>query len=261
MLSKNILITGASSGIGRQLAISYSKLYPNAIIFLFGRNLERLEATAKACDAKTYIFNFDISNEKDLKENIEKVHKIAGRNLDLVVANAGVSAGTLGGPESHEQVKQIFIVNIDSVVNTIQFCIPEMVKHKSGQIAIVSSNAGFRGLPSAPSYSATKAAVRVYGEALRDFLVKYNVKVNVICPGYVKTPMTAINTFPMPFLISAEKCARIIINGLAKNKPRIITGKPIFYFVNLCAFLGPRLTAWLFRRLPGKVSSDVINNA
>lgn len=250
---KNILITGASSGIGKALAVAYST--PSVNLFLCGRNLEKLQETKKLCEAlkaNVLLEILDVRDEVALKNWIEKIEENFA--LDLVIANAGISAGTEGGPESFEQVKKIFATDLDGVLNTIHPAIEKMKIRKKGQIAIVSSLAGLRGLPSSPAYSGSKAAVRVYGEALRGNLAKIGIEVNVICPGYIKTPMTDVNEFPMPFLMSAEKAAEKIKNGLAKNKSRIAFPFPLYFVVWFMTLLSTKITDPIFARLPGKKS-------
>jgi short-subunit dehydrogenase len=248
---KNILITGAGSGIGRALAIAYSKADVN--LFLCGRNLEKLQITKILCEelkANVVLEIVDVCDELATKTWIEKIEQ--NYELDLVIANAGISAGTAGGSESFDQVKKIFSTNLNGVLNVIHPVIEKMQIRKKGQIALVSSLAGFRGLPSSPAYSASKSAVRVYGEGLRGNLAKIGIKVNLICPGYIKTPMTDVNEFPMPFLMSAEKCADIIKNGLAKNKSRIALPFSLYFVVWLATLLSPKITDPIFAKLPSK---------
>ncbi|MBL6664922.1 MAG: SDR family NAD(P)-dependent oxidoreductase [Rickettsiales bacterium] len=249
----NILITGATSGIGKELA----KIYANEFnsLFLTGRDEKRLQEVKKICqnlgaDVETEII--DIADELATKKWIKNISK--NHNIDLVIANAGISAGTEGGPESFDQVKKIFDTNIQGVLNTIQPLIEIMKKQKSGQIAIMSSLAGFRGLPSSPAYSASKSCVRVYGEGLRGNLHNFGIKVNVICPGYVKTPMTDANKFPMPFLMPVEKAAKIIKTGLDKNKSRIAFPFTFYFVVWLATLLSNTIIDPIFRKLPGKSS-------
>ena len=248
---KNILISGAGSGIGRALAVSYCA--PDVNLFLCGRNLEKLQATKKLCEdlnAKVFLEVLDVVDKAATKNWIEKIEENFA--LDLIIANAGISAGTSGGAESFDQIKKIFNTNLDGVLNLIHPAIDKMRSRKKGQIAIISSLAGFRGLPSSPAYSASKAAVRVYGEALRGNLEKFGIEVNVVCPGYIKTPMTAVNKFPMPFLMSAEKCAGLIQSGLKKNKSRISFPFPLFFVVWLSALLSNKITDPIFAKLPAK---------
>ncbi len=308
---KHIVITGASSGLGRSLAVAYTadfikNLAKNSangntkfLLSLTGRNFDRLKETATICtkiwqdltvnnskySSQTIIYSPDnsptnsqnnhhlqdeVTNEARLEIEIATIDVNQSQNLaeflnyidskcpvDLIIANAGISGGTSANTESERQINQIFHTNINGVLNTIQPLIPKMIARKSGQIAIISSLAGFRGLASSPAYSASKAAIRVYGEALRDNLAKFSVKVNVICPGYVKTPMTAINSFYMPFIISAEKASQIIIDNLRKNKARISFPYPLYFAVWLMAILPPSLTGIFLSKLPSKKALDL----
>ena len=121
-------------------------------------------------------------------------------------AGGDPSAGPMQG-ESPAQARQIFDVNLGGVLNTLEPVLPAMLQRGRGQVAIISSLAAFRGWPGAPAYSASKGAVRFYGEALRGALHSSGVEINVVCPGFVVSRMTDVNQFPMPFLMSAEKAA------------------------------------------------------
>lgn len=224
-------------------------------LFLCARNQEKLLVTKKLCEAlkaNVYCEILDVKNEEATKNYIDKIEKT--HQLDLVIANAGISAGTAGGTESLAQVQEIFATNLHGVLNIIHPAIEKMKMRKRGQIAIVSSLAGFRGLPSSPAYSASKSAVRVYAEGLRGNLAACGIEVNAICPGYIKTPMTDVNEFPMPFLMDAEKCAKIIKRGLEKNKSRIAFPFPLYFVVWLAALLSTKITDPIFAKLPGKKS-------
>jgi short-subunit dehydrogenase len=249
----NILITGASSGIGRELAISYSSNENN--LFLCSRNLIKLDDVKKICEAKgsaVFIQKIDVKNKVSIKNFIDEIEE--KYPINLLIANAGISAGTADGIESDEQIDEIFSTNLNGVLNTINPAIARMKQRKSGQIAIISSLAGFRGLPSSPAYCASKSAVRVYGEALRGNLAKYNIKINVICPGYIRTAMTDVNDFYMPFLMSAKKCAKIIKSGIEKNKSRIAFPFFLYFEVWLLALLPTQFTDKFLAKLPSKKS-------
>ncbi len=248
---KNILISGASSGLGFELAIAYAAADIN--LFLCGRNKEKLDEVKIICErlkANVSYKVFDIKNSTEAKNWIEEIEEKYA--LDLVIANAGISAGTAEGSESFAQVKEIFSTNLDGVLNIIHPAIEKMLKRKKGQIALMSSLAGFRGLPSSPAYSASKAAVRVYAESLRGNLEKFGIEVNAICPGYIKTPMTDVNDFPMPFLMPVKKAAQIIKLGLAKNKSRLAFPFPLYFVVWLAALLSTKITDPIFAKLPNK---------
>ena len=248
---QHILITGASSGIGAALARHYAA--SSTVLHLQGRNAERLEAIAAACrakGAKTHTMLADVTDAKIMLQWLHSADSLSP--LDLVIANAGISAGTGLVGENTEQVKHIFATNIDGVINTVQPILDAMVARGQGPIAIISSLAGIRGLPGCPAYSASKACVRFWGEGLRGWGAKKGLKVSVICPGYIKTPMTDVNDFPMPLLMSPEKAARIIARGLAKNTARIAFPAALYVPLWLLSCLPPRLTDAFFARLPAK---------
>lgn len=172
--------------------------------------------------------------------------------IDLIIANAGISAGTGSKGESAAQAREIFSINIDGVVNSIAPLIPHMIARESGQIALISSLAGVRGLPSSPAYSASKAWVRVYGEGLRGWLARANVRVSVVCPGFIKTPMTDVNPYAMPAMMSADKAASIIARGLAKNQARIAFPMRLFLPLWWLSCLPTRWSDAFFAKLPDK---------
>ena len=248
---KSILITGASSGIGEALALGYAA--PGAQLALIGRNSERLEGVAAACraaGAEVVTAVLDVTGRAALEAWVSEADRIAP--LDLVVANAGISAGTGGSGEDAAQARAIMAVNVDGVMNTVLAALPHLRQRRRGQIGIVSSLAGFRGFPGAPAYCASKAAVRVWGEALRGHLAPEGIGVTVVCPGFVKSRMTAVNTFPMPFLMEAGRAAGLIRRGLARNKARVAFPWPLAAMVWLLSALPPGLTGALLRKMPEK---------
>lgn len=219
---KHIIITGATSGIGWALAEFYAG--SGVVLGLTGRNEDRLREVAALCANKGAVVDsvvLDVTNQAEMEE------WITGFDLkypvDLVVANAGISAGT-GGVligEPADQVRHVLDVNLNGVLNTIEPLQQIMIGRGQGQIAILSSLAGYRGWPGAPAYCASKAAVKVYGEALRGALKGAGVQVNVVCPGFVVSRITAENEFPMPMIIKADKAAAIIARELRRNRGRI----------------------------------------
>ena len=181
---RSILITGASSGIGAALAEAYAA--PGVKLALSGRNEERLGAVARNCTARGAAIEtraIDVTDAAALGTWVREV------DADLVIANAGISAGTGGAGEGTGQARRIFDVNLDGVLNTVHPALDAMLARPRasdrvrGQIALMSSIASFRGFAGAPAYCASKAAVRSYGEGLRNAHAADGIEINVICPG------------------------------------------------------------------------------
>ena len=192
----------------------------------------------------------DVKDSEHCNQVILEANEISP--LDLVIANAGISGGTGSTGETDAQVREIMDINIHGVLNTVLPAIEVMKENGRGQIAIMSSLASFKGLPSAPAYCASKAAVRAWGEGLRGDLKKNNIRVSVITPGFVKSGITAVNKFPMPFLMDGIKAAQIIKKGLQQNKPRISFPKPMYLAVLLFSSLPLYLSEFISDRLPKK---------
>jgi short-subunit dehydrogenase len=248
----SILITGASSGLGEALALAYAA--EGVHLFLSGRDSPRLSEVAVACRAKgaeVIIAIIDVTDRARMTEWVTEVDRTAP--LDLVIANAGVSGGSGRlGEEPAEQIRRILSVNLDGLVNTVLPAIDVMRPRRHGQVVLMASLAGFRGLPSAPAYCASKAAVRVWGEGLRGALAKDGIGITVICPGFVKTRMTAANRFPMPFLMSAEKAGSLMRRGIDTNRARVAFPWPMAALAWLMASLPPSWIDRLLSRLPAK---------
>lgn len=236
---RSVLISGASSGIGSALARHYAAA--GARLALGGRNMDRLEAVAEACRAAGAEVSLDAVDVTDAAATREWVlSQDDHRPLDLVVANAGIS-GETGAVDTDAKTglaARIYAVNVLGVLNTVEPLLPRLIARRRGQVGIMSSIAGYRGLPRGPAYSGSKAALLVHGEAWRVSLADAGVGVSVICPGYVRTPLTERHRFKLPFLLEPEVAARKIAAGLAANRARIIFPWQI------------SIAAWMFRVLP-----------
>jgi len=245
----SILITGASSGIGEALAREYA--HPGIFLALSGRNRERLDAVAAYCRDKGVTVSADVIDVTDRDAMAEWIKATdAGHPLDLIIANAGIAgdSGARGADLNERLTRDIFDVNMIGVLNTVFPVLENMRKRKHGQLALVSSIAGFRGLPSAPAYSASKATVKAYGEALHGVLARDRVGVSVICPGFVKSRITDKNAFSMPLIISAPKAARKIRKGLEKNQLLIAFPWPFITFMWFLNLLTPNWANKLLSR-------------
>lgn len=252
--AENILITGASSGIGRALAVYYARNGAKNL-FICGRNFERLTEVQNEClqyGASIYPCVIDVTNRSAVKNWISMCNQTAP--LHLVIANAGVA--TL--QETDENIYNTFNTNINGVVNSVLPAIEiyrsrDKSEDKRKAIAIISSIAGYHGLPSCPSYSASKACVKAWGEALRLSLKPLKINVSVICPGFVHSRITDQNTCPMPFFMEADKAAEIIAKRIEKNVGLIAFP----WLMRLAAWLGSvlpnRLSEFIYSKLPYKV--------
>ena len=249
---KVIAITGASSGLGAELARAYAA--QGITLYLAGRDAKRLESVAKDCKNKgahVQITVNDVTNGVDIDRWLQEADQKTP--VDMVIANAGVSAGTLGG-EDVTQVRTLFSTNIDGVINTIHPLIEPMSARRRGQLVIISSIAGLLALPSSPAYCASKAAVTTYGDALRGVLARQGVGVTVVTPGYIQTPMTDVNNYPMPGLKTAQDAAALIRQRLKKNPARIAFPGWFYGFVRFISLLPLPMRMALLNRLPAKPS-------
>ena len=202
---KKIFITGASSGIGESLARHYAKT--GAQLALVARRRDWLERVAASITPRPEIYVCDVRDLAGLKAAANDF--IAKHGVpDIVVANAGVSRGTLTEmADDMAAFQEIFDINVIGMVNTFHPFVAAMTSRGSGTLVGIASVAGFRGIPGGGAYSASKAATIKYCESLRVELRPANVSVVTICPGYIRTPMTAVNKFKMPFLIDVDEAA------------------------------------------------------
>jgi short-subunit dehydrogenase len=249
------VITGASSGIGAALARLYAR--PGVRLGLTGRDAARLEEVAGACramGAEAIAKIIDVTDRAGMEKWLIETDE--AQPIDLVIANAGISAG-MGDSragESPAQVRKLFDVNLTGVLNTIDPVLPRMISRGHGSLALMSSLAAFRGWPGAPAYCATKAAVKSYGEGLRGAIARTGVNVHVICPGFVRSRMTAVNKFPMPLLMDAERAAEKIAAGIVRNRGRIAFPFPLHFFAWLCGAAPDFIAQKILGKMPAKAS-------
>ncbi|MDR2219661.1 MAG: SDR family oxidoreductase [Methylobacillus sp.] len=218
--TRRVFITGASSGIGTVLARHYAA--NGAILGLVARREELLKALREELNTECICYTADVRDAEAMKAAAEDFMQRHG-TPDIVIANAGVSRGTLTEyAEDLPTFRAIMDINVLGLAHTFHPFIAPMRKEKRGQLVGIASVAGVRGLPGAGAYSASKAAAISYLESLRVEMSKDDIAVTTICPGYIKTPMTDANPYPMPFMISAEAAANKMAKFIARKRRYVV---------------------------------------
>lgn len=210
-----VFLTGASSGIGEALARHYAA--GGATLGLLARRGDLLRSLKASLDAPGDIYPCDV---RDLAAVSAAADDFIARFgvPDLVIGNAGVSFGTLTEHAEDAAVfREVLDINVMGLVNTFHPFVRPMRNRGSGTLAGIASVAGFRGLPGATAYSASKAAAIRYLEGLRVELRSSGVRVTTLCPGYIATPMTSRNPYPMPFILQADDAARRFARAIASG--------------------------------------------
>ena len=215
---KNIFITGASSGIGEYVAYEYAK--QGATIGLAARRKKALEKVSAKCEelgVKPIIYEVDVSDQLVTKNAIDDFIAKAG-GIDIVIANAGISGKVNLDNGDSTEINKMLSTNILGVANTVVPTLPTMIKQQSGKVVVISSIAGFRGLPGRSSYSASKVAVRFMANSWRSSFIKDGISVTTICPGFIDTDMTSSHKYKMPFLMNVDIFAEKMVNAIEKKK-------------------------------------------
>ncbi|MEP7180893.1 MAG: SDR family oxidoreductase [Betaproteobacteria bacterium] len=213
----NVFITGASSGIGAALARHYAAA--GATVGLFARRRDTLDALAAGLPAaRAVVYEGDVRAAAALARAAADFVARFG-SPDVVIANAGISRGTITDfAEDLPAFEAVLDTNMLGIVRTFHPFMAAMRAARRGTLVGIASVAGFRGLPGSGAYSASKAASIAYLESLRVELSGSGVAVVTICPGFIRTPMTAKNPYRMPFLTDADKAARLIVRAIARRK-------------------------------------------
>ena len=227
MNNKTIWITGASSGIGKSLALKFAQEGWKVAVSARRENL--LDEISKS-NENIIAFPLDVTDNEKCKSVFSQVKEKLGE-VDISVFCTGIHDPKSEKTLNLEKVRKIMEVNFFGTVNSINAVYEYYKNKKSGQISIVSSVAGYRGLPAAGAYCASKSALSSFAESLYFDLKRSNVRVSLVSPGFIKTPMTDQNDFPMPFIRSPEFAAEKIFNGLIKEKKFEIHFPKIFTFI------------------------------
>jgi len=245
-----VVITGASSGLGYALARYYAA--QGATLGLIARRRHALEEFSPGLGVPAACYGADVRDAHALREAAGDFISRFGVP-DIVIANAGVSGGTLTErAEDFETVRAILDTNVLGLAATFQPWIGPMRTARVGKLVGIASVAGYRGLPGAGAYSASKAGVIAYLEALRVELRGSGIRVVTLCPGYVATPMTARNPYRMPFLLQADDAARRITRIIARGSSFAVIPWQMAVVARLLRALPDPLYDTLFARGPRK---------
>jgi short-subunit dehydrogenase len=245
-VTPKVFITGASSGIGAALATHYAG--KGAVLGLCARRLEPTQALLESLRAAGACYSVDVTDAASLQA---AAADFSGRygTPDIVIANAGIGVGALTeNPEDLPVFRAIMDTNVLGMVTTFQPFVEAMRSRATGTLVGIASVAGFRGLPGGGAYSASKSAAITYLESLRVELHGSGVSVVTICPGYIRTPMTAKNRYRMPFLMDADEAARRMARVIAARRRFAV----IPWQMALVGIVLRRLPRWLYDQLAAR---------
>ena len=241
---KVAVVTGASSGIGWAMAkILAAEGCRVGLVARREDSLQALAAEIAAAGGSATVAAADVADRGQVEAAVAKIRQALGP-IDLLVANAGVGKPTTLDPVNISEVETMIRVNLLGVIYAFTAVMPEMLARKSGQLVAVSSIAAYRGLPGESAYCASKAAVNVYLDGLRIHLRGTGVTVTTICPGFVKTPMTADATFPMPWVMEADNAARRIVRAIKAGRKVYNFPQRLHLLAKLSRWLPDRMVGW-----------------
>ncbi|HEY8353486.1 MAG TPA: SDR family oxidoreductase [Methylophilaceae bacterium] len=252
--NRTAFITGASSGIGAALARHYAA--QGASLGLVARRGELLQELAESLDTPVATYVADV---RDADAMAAAAHDFMQRFgvPDIIIANAGVSRGTLTEIRADTAAfKAIMDINVLGLLHTFQPFIASMRQRGNGSLVGIASIAGIRGLPGAGAYSASKAAAISYLESLRVEMRPYGIHVTTIAPGYIRTPMTDVNTYAMPFLMDADAAAARMVKAIDARRRFFVVPWQMGWLARLMRLIPPFLWDWVMRNAPKKARLD-----
>jgi NAD(P)-dependent dehydrogenase (short-subunit alcohol dehydrogenase family) len=240
-------VTGAGKGIGRALALELAEAgWIVAASTRSGTDLVTLET--ECVSDRIHGYPLDVTDEMLTSATVDLIEKKLGP-IDLAILNAGTHLPVSADRFRTQDIRQLVETNIMGTANCLAVIMPKLIERRGGRIAVMASLAGYRGLPTAAGYGATKAALIAMCEALSPELCRHGVRLSVINPGFVKTPLTDRNDFPMPFLITAEEAAKRIMWGLDNDAFEISFPFRFALLMKVLRILPDRLFFALTRRM------------
>ncbi len=253
---KRIWLTGASYGIGQALAVELASR--GAILALTARSADKLtelQARLAAGGAVCHVLTGDVTDLERMKEVAAKLRNTLG-GIDILIANAGTHKFTK--PEAFDTAEYMGLMdlNFGGMLRCIEAVLPDMIDKRSGHIVGVASLAGFRGLPRAAAYGASKSAAIHFLESIRFHLADHRIPVTIINPGFVRTPLTDKNDFKMPFLVEPDRAARIICDGIARQKDEVAFPFPFSTVIKLMRVLPYPLYKLVMKRVWKKMQEN-----
>ncbi|GLQ05934.1 oxidoreductase [Sneathiella chinensis] len=245
----SVWIIGGSSGIGRHLALELAGRDQSVVVS--ARRQSALEELASQKPDHLRAVPLDIADEEQVRSVADALFK-EGRGPDCVILNAGIYEPMSVQNYSAARARKVMDINYLGLVRVIEAVLPHFQAEGRGHLVIVASVAGYQGLPLSLAYGPSKAALINHCEALRVELAGTDIRVQVVNPGFVRTPLTSGNRFPMPFLMEPEEAARRIVRGMASNRFEIAFPTRFVFLLKLMKLLPYALSLYLVRRATRK---------
>jgi short-subunit dehydrogenase len=244
-------VTGASSGIGQEVALQLAR--SGVIVAISARSADKLNSIA-ATHPNLRAYPLDVTDRTAATATVQRIEAEVGA-IDLAILNAGVwhpmGASNFDATKSVDSMQ----VNYNGLVYGVDALLKTMIARRSGHLALVSSVAGYRGMPKAAAYSPSKAAVISLAEALQPDLVQHNIFLSLVNPGFVDTPMTKVNKFPMPGILTVEDASQRIIAGLTARRYEIAFPFALVATMKIARLVPNRLYFWYARNFLARPQS------
>lgn len=252
--SQTVFITGAGSGLGRQLALTLAR--DGAAIAAVDLKSDGLESLGKQLAGKPYVWTLaDVTDVNAMRAAVKELEKRQGP-IGILIANAGIGRDTSALNLRAEDVEAQVKVNLIGVANSIDAVLPSMLARNRGHLVGISSLASYRGLPKMAGYCAAKAGVNALLEAFRVELRPHGIHVTIICPGWIRTPLTADIKVPQPFIMDVDYAAERIVDAIRRKNEFFAFPGPGLRRVRLLKWLPSRMSDWLLEQTVRRMTKN-----